>query len=142
MPLDTSLTARDGIQNLGDSVADIVLHHIADKQPSQENPHYGVDQVQVVGLGRVEVFRQEGLYPVYQHLQYQGGQGREDTNQEAEYQDEPFFLDVLLAPDEEPLQQIFPFSLHAFYCLMIFMTPPLSSLMMLDGLALPVSSRR
>ncbi len=80
----------------------------------EEDADYGVDQIEVVGFRRVEVVRQEILYPVYQHLQYQGGECREDTYQKAEYQDELLLFDVLLAPQQELLKQVFLLFFHLY----------------------------
>ena len=41
---------------------------------------------------------------MYQHLQYQRGKCRKDTDQEAEYQNKPLFLNILFAPQDETLQ--------------------------------------
>ena len=98
MTFDASLPAGDGVENLGNSVADIVLHHPPYEKAGQKDTHHRIDQIEVVGFCGVEVFGQEILYPVYQHLQYQSCQCREDTYQKTKYQDELFLLDVLFAP--------------------------------------------
>ena len=54
-------------------MTDVVLHHVADKQSGQEDTHYRIDQIKVVGFRRIEIIRQEVLYPVYDDFQYQCG---------------------------------------------------------------------
>ena len=77
------MPSGDGVEDFGYSVADVVFHDVADEESGEEDADYGVDQIEVVGFRRVEVVRQEILYPVYQHLQYQGGECREDTYQKS-----------------------------------------------------------
>ena len=48
--------------------------------------------------GVIKIIRQEILYPVYQHLQYQSRNSRKDTYQKTEYQDKLFFLNILFTP--------------------------------------------
>ena len=60
-------------------MTDVVLHHIANKQPGQEDTYYRIDQIKVVGLRRIEIVRQEVLYPVYDDFQYQCGKCCKDT---------------------------------------------------------------
>ena len=143
--LDAPLAARDGIKDFSHPVADIVLHHIAHKEARQQDAHHGVHQVEVVGLGRVEMVGQEKLDPMYQLLQQQGGQRRADAHHEAEQEDELPVLDVLLAPSDEPglpaLHRIYRCIL-AHHCRMILTSPPLPSLMMDEGRAGAVSVRR
>ena len=88
-------------------MADVVFHDMAHKETRQQDAHDRVDQIKVVGLGGVEVVRQEHLYPVYQLLQQQGGQGCADAHHEAQHQDELPVLDVLLAPTNEAGQPAF-----------------------------------
>lgn len=86
-------------------MTDVVLHHVADKQSGQEDTHYRIDQIKVVGFRRIEIIRQEVLYPVYDDFQYQCGECRKDTYKKTENQYEPLFLDILFAPYDEALQQ-------------------------------------
>ena len=79
-------------------MTDVVLHHVADKQSGQEDTHYRIDQIKVVGFRRIEIIRQEVLYPVYDDFQYQCGECRKDTYKKTENQYEPLFLDILFAP--------------------------------------------
>ena len=105
-------------------MTDVVLHHVAYKQSGQEDTHYRIDQIKVVGFRRIEIIRQEVLYPVYDDFQYQCGECRKDTYKKTENQYEPLFLDILFAPYDEALQQTLP------------------NLMILDGFGRPVSSWR
>ena len=124
-------------------MTDVVLHHVAYKQSGQEDTHYRIDQIKVVGFRRIEIIRQEVLYPVYDDFQYQCGECRKDTYKETENQYELLFLDILFAPYDEALQQTPLVLCHfPFYSRIILMTPPLPNLMMLDGFGRPVSSWR
>lgn len=60
-------------------MTDVVLHHVADKQSGQEDTHYLIDQIKVVGLRRIEIVCQEVLYPVYDDFQYQYDECRKNA---------------------------------------------------------------
>ena len=98
VPFNPPLPAGNRIENFSNPMTDIILHHIAYKQSSQKNTHYRINQIKVVGFRCIEIIRQEILYPVYQHLQYQSRNSRKDTYQKAEYQDKLFFLNILFTP--------------------------------------------
>ena len=124
-------------------MTDVVLNHITHKQACQENTHHRIHQIKIVGFRCIEILRQEVLYPMYQQLQQQSSQSRTNADQETEQQDKTLFLNILFTPDQKALQPISFFSLHrSAHCLMIFITPPSSSLIMLDGLGDPTSSCR
>ena len=40
MSFDASLPPRDGVWDFGNTMTDVVLHHVADKQSGQEDTHY------------------------------------------------------------------------------------------------------
>ena len=103
--LNPPLPTRNGIKDFCNSMTDVILHDIAHKQACQKNSHYRINQIKVVGLRCIEIIRQEILYPVYQHLQYQSCNSRKNTYQKTEYQDKLFFLYILFTPQKETLKQ-------------------------------------
>ena len=76
VPLDSALPARDGIQNLGHPVTDIVSHHIADEKTCQQDTNNRIHQIQPVHACSIEVLRQEVLDVFNQELQQAGRQSR------------------------------------------------------------------
>ena len=74
------------------------------------------DGIVVVGLRRIEIVRQEVLYPVYDAFQYQCGERRKNTHKKTENQYELLLLDILFAPNDEALQQT-PLILCHFFLL-------------------------
>ena len=123
-------------------MTDVVSHDATDKQPRKENTDYRIHQIQPVHTGNVKVLGQEFLDPFYHVLQEACGQGRQDTDHKAQYQDELLQADLLLAPFVEALQKTFllfrkntHLSLLRIYSLIILMSPPLPNFSMLEGLA-------
>ena len=70
MSFDASLSAGNGIQNLCDSMTDIVFNNVAYKPACQENSDYRIYQIQIVSLGHVEIIGQEILYLMDKEFQY------------------------------------------------------------------------
>ena len=55
MPLDASLPTGDSIQNLGDPMADVILHNVTHKPACKKNSDYRIHQIQIVGFRRIEI---------------------------------------------------------------------------------------
>ena len=80
MPFDLALLAGNGVENLGDAVADIIAHHVAHKEAREQNTDDGVQQIEPVGSRDGEVMRQQVLYLVDEPFQQQPRQCREHAN--------------------------------------------------------------
>ena len=80
MPLDTALLTRNGIQNFGHTMTDVVTHHFSNEQSGQEDTYHRIHQVQPVYSCRIKVFCQELLDILYQELQQTSGQRRADSH--------------------------------------------------------------
>lgn len=102
---------RDGIEDAGDTVADVVLDDVAHIEPRQQDTDNRVDEVEVVGAVGVEVRGEQVLDKVDEKFQNQCGGGRADTDYETQKQHEVVFVDVLLAPQQQAQHQVVPFPL-------------------------------
>ena len=69
MSFDTSLTTRNRIQDLGNTMTDVILHDITHEPSRQENTYHRIYQIQVVGRCRIKVVCQEILYLMNKELQ-------------------------------------------------------------------------
>ena len=69
MSFDTSLTTRNRIQDLGNTMTDVILHDITHKPSRQENTDHRIYQIQIVGRCRIKVVCQKILYLMNKELQ-------------------------------------------------------------------------
>ena len=92
------LLTRDGIENLGHAMPDIVAHNVADKQPRKEDTYHRIDEVEVVGLVGVEILCEEVLDEVDEILQRERCKGRAEAHEHCEDKRKSLGTDVLFAP--------------------------------------------
>ena len=88
---------RDGIQDLGHTVADVVLEDVAHIATRHQDAHHRPKEVEVVGT-LVERVGQQSLKKVYQLLEYQRSRSTTQTCEQCQDQHQLLFREVLLAP--------------------------------------------
>lgn len=107
MGLDAALALGDGKQDLGDPVADVILHHIFHIESCYEDAHDGEEQVGEVEILPAEVLGEEDLEEVDGAFQQPGSQGSSDPHQETDEQQEVALLDMGVAPRQELIEDCF-----------------------------------
>ena len=108
MPFDAAFLAGDGIENLGDAVADIIAHHVAHEESCYQDTDDGVQQVEPVGARDGEVVGQQVAYLVDDPFQQQARQRREYADDESQEEHELLVPHMALPP----LNDIAPLLLH------------------------------
>ncbi len=94
VPFQTAVLARNGIQNLADTVVDIVFYHVFHKKIGDGDTDEGVSQEKnVEGIDREHV-GEEKLHEVNEFLEHQGGDSAHDPNKQTQEIDKAAFADV------------------------------------------------
>ena len=82
--LQTRAVLRDGIEDAGDAVRDVVLHHIAHKKHGEQDAHHRIYQIEQVERGGVEAPGKSCHDDVDEPVEHVGGHGREQTHYESQ----------------------------------------------------------
>ena len=93
-----SLLARNGIENLGHAMPDIVAHDVADEQASKKDTHYRIDEVEIVSLVGVEILGEEMLNEVDEILQCKSSKSRAEPYEHGKDKRKGLGADVLFTP--------------------------------------------
>ena len=103
--LDDGLALRDGVEDLGDTVADVIAHNVSHIATCDEDAQHWIEQVEVVGTVDIEVEGQQMLEMMDQPLQDEGGCGSGQSGEEGEDEHELLAGEMLLSPAD-----------YRFYC--------------------------
>ena len=104
MALEARLVLRYGIEHTGDTVRDVVAHHISHIQAGDYDARYGVQQVHVVALVDGHVGREQPGDAVDEPLEDEGRRTCDHSDHQGQDDDEGLLLDVALAPSEKGLE--------------------------------------
>ena len=70
-------------------MTDVVTHHMANKQRSQENTHCRIDEVEPVHLSGIKTLSQQILNLLNQEFQHESRQSSEKADDQAQRNDKP-----------------------------------------------------
>ena len=101
VPTNVALSARDGVKNLRNTVADIVAHQITDEQGREHDAHNRINKKESVGLRNVKTVRQQELYFMDEPFQRLCCDGGSHSHGKAEHQQELARAGVALHPCPE-----------------------------------------
>ena len=100
MNLDDGFALRNGVENLGDTVRDVIFDNVFDKESSEGDTNHWGDEIPPVVL-RNELVLNEMLDTVNHELEQQCCTRRQGAHKETQYEDEVLLWDMLLAPSNE-----------------------------------------
>ena len=106
MELQPALVLRNGIKNLGDTVADIITHYIFDKQHRDDYSHNGIDKIKIVALCNSQMRGEERADKVNQIFENKSRKTTQSTNYERENHHKGLLGYVLLTPKQEAHEAI------------------------------------
>ena len=98
-----ALAARDGIEDFGHAVADVIAHDVFDEQGRKENTHHGEYQIEPVGRRGVEVGREQVFDLMDEPFQDLGRQCCAYAHQKTEHQNVLTWREVFAQIGEKPL---------------------------------------
>lgn len=104
MAFNTSLPARDSIQNLCHPMTDIIFHNVPHEPSRQEDTHHRVNQIKVVRFRSIEIISEEILYRMDKELQNQCSKCCENTYKKTENQNKLLLLNVVFTPTDKTLE--------------------------------------
>ena len=96
--LQSRLVHRDGIEDTGDAVGDIILDDITHEQRGEVDTDDGIDKIEPVGTRRLEATRQQHHYLVDDPVEREGCHSRKETHQQREDEHEHPLADVFDTP--------------------------------------------
>ena len=88
----------DGIENAGDAMRDVVLHHIAYKKHRDEDTHNGIDEIKEVEAGGIEAPCQQRHNLVDEPVKHVGSHRREQSHEERQHEHEHALTNMSGAP--------------------------------------------
>ena len=97
MNLNDGFALRNGVENLGDTVRDVVLDNVFDKEPCEGDTNHRGDEIPPVVLGDELVFH-EMLDSVNHELEQLCCARRQRSHKETQNEDEVLLWDMLLTP--------------------------------------------
>ena len=104
MRLQAGLVGRDGIEDAGDAMRDIVLDDIPHKERCQVDTHDRIDQIEPVGPGLLEGAGEEHHNLIDNPVEGESCHCREETNEQGQDENEHPVADMLHAPLMQALE--------------------------------------
>ena len=100
MNLNDGFALRNRVENLGDTVRDVILDNVFDKESSEGDTNHWGDEIPPVVL-RNELVLNEMLDAVNHELEQLCCTRRQGAHKETQNQDKVLLWDMLLAPSNE-----------------------------------------
>ena len=102
MNLNDGFALRNGVENLGDTVRDVILDNVFDKESSEGDTNHWGDEIPPVVL-RNQLILNKMLNAVNHELEQLCCTRRQGAHKETQYEDEVLLWDMLLAPSNKAI---------------------------------------
>ena len=76
MRTNVPLVARDGIENFGDTMPDVVTHYKLDEECGDKDADYRIDEIEGIGTIDIKVVGESMFHKVYKPFEQIGSQSR------------------------------------------------------------------